>query len=43
MKALLKDEGGRMKDEKSVVMRQSMFHPSSFILHPFKNGGGAEN
>ena len=28
-----KDEGERMKDE--II---DLFHPSSFILHPFKSG-----
>jgi hypothetical protein len=30
----IKDEGGRMKDEKTVAL-VVFFHPSSLILHPF--------
>jgi len=31
---ILKDEGGRMKDER----KQFVLHPLSFIPHPFKTG-----
>jgi hypothetical protein len=32
----MKDEGGRMKQNQIMIIRQqaSIFHPSSFILHP---------
>jgi hypothetical protein len=42
MKAVFKDEGGRMKDENAPGLALTV---SSLILHPssFQNGGGAEN
>jgi hypothetical protein len=36
-----KDEGGRMKDESVMIrLEQFFFHPSAFILHPFRSPFG---